>query len=148
MPIKKRLSPEERLSSILGTEWSDALRYPLIAGIVHFGKYDTSTKNVAKAIEQTSGWRGASFTDKVFVLLLAAILYRKNGESFLTNANYDRLRKHLLEHETDVLNSCGVTYHGPLLWDLPRLSRIPIGELRLPGQANAKPKRQRLKRHR
>jgi hypothetical protein len=148
MAIKRRLTDEERFQTEVGPNWKQALLHPLLYGMVQFAKYPSDPASITKAIGRVRSWKGAHYTDKVFVFLLASVLYRANGESFLQNAAYDKLRDHLFRHEQDVLESCGLHFHGPMVWDHRKLTKVTPGELSLPAAAGKKPKRKKLKRHR
>lgn len=148
MPIKKRLTDEERFEAEVGSNWRRALKHPLMSGMVRFANYPTDPNYMAKAIGRVRSWQGASYADKVFVFLLASVLYRANAESFLKDEAYDKLRDHLFRHDQDILDSCGLLFHGPLVWDHSKIARIPPGELVLPKRNGRKPRKTKLKRHR
>lgn len=140
MPIKRRSTPEERATKLLGTKYKSCLRHPYLQALVRFGKYNTSPINIMRAIEETRGWKGPSYADKVFVYLLCSIMWRGHGESYLTDSNFDKLRKHLEEHAQDILDKHGVLWHGIMLWDERQLRRFNKNDMLLP-----KPKRAKVK---
>ena len=136
MPIVKRKTPEERFASVAGSNWRDALSHPYIAALCHSGmsydRYDNSTPNIARALNMVSGWQGAVWQDKVFILILANLLWRSSGAELLTDASYNRLYKHLIEHDKDVAANCHLAYRQVLIWDMPRLNVFRKGYLRFP----------------
>lgn len=148
MPIKKRLTETERVSKTLGKGWEQCFMYGTLAGIVKFTRYDASPKNIARALKQVRGWQGASYQDKVVIFTLSSIMWRSFGESPLTDFQYDKLFKHLLDHENDILASAGLHYHQAFVWDHRVLARHSKGALLLPETPNSKPKKTRLKKHR
>ena len=136
MPIVKRKTPEERIISIVGPNWRNALQHPAIAAMSHSGmsydRYDTSIENISHALNMVSGWQGAKWQDKVFVLGLSNLLWRTYGAELITDTTYNRLYKHLIEHSSDVQNNCHVVYHQFLIWDMPKLNVFKKGMLRFP----------------
>jgi len=155
MPIKKRLNDEERLSKTVGANLRPALRHEFLHGMIKYGNYDASPKPLSAAIAAVNGWKGASWRDKCFVYVLANILYRANGKSFLSDVNYDRLKKHMWEHDQEILNSAGLHFHAPVIWDMRALQRVKPGTLPLPRPKRLKPltkasatsKRRKLTKH-
>lgn len=143
MPIIKRKTPSERLSLMIGPNWQEILRHPAIASLTNlrmsYDRYDASSLNISRAINEVSAWRGASWQDKVFVLTFASLAWRAFGAEVLTDANYNRLYKHLHDNELDIANSCHLVYHQTLLWDLSRLKMFNKDTLRLAPPPKVKP---------
>lgn len=158
MAIKRRPTEEEVLTRRLGDQWQSALHHPVISPLIRFAEHPADAGSVIAQIKKVSGWKGASYRSKVFVFVLASVIWRATGESFLTDARYDRLRKHLVEHEDDVLNKTHLLYYDAFVWGNAELARrYGAGELdlsvylpkrRKPKKTKRnKPKRKRLRKH-
>jgi hypothetical protein len=155
MAIQKRSTPEDRAKKLLGNKYKASLRHRNVVPLVRFAKFDASPLNIMRAIEEVRGWKGASYLDKVFVYILCSVMWRGSGESYLTDANFDRLREHLENKEEEILSTNGAVVHGVMLWDERQLRRYNKGgmplptikrtKVRLTPKPKAKPKRRRLK---
>lgn len=101
MPIAKRLTEAERTSKILGPKWRDAFHHPLVKKVTY--SYDTSDANIMRALKVVRAWKGADWQDKAVIFAMASVLWRAYGYELLTDANFDRLRKHLVDHFQEIL---------------------------------------------
>ncbi len=142
MPIKKRVSIADHAKAKLGREYRACLNHPYMKALTRWTDYDTSPLAAMKAIARVNGWKGGtSFEDKVFVYILCSIMWRAFGESHLSNANFDRLRKHIEDHDAEVLAKAGVLWHGVAIWDERHLRRFAKNDMIL-----AMPKRKFVKK--
>jgi len=157
MAIKKRLSESERLRKQLPKGWRRTLNHPLMKKIIYNGNFDPQPRNVVKAIRLTKGWRGASYTEKLFVLCLDLLMEKVYGEGILDVDTYNRLQDHMQSNQAKMQNESLSTW---MVWswdyyhDHCKLFDIPDGSLELSTTVNVQDrqhkkasKRKRLKKH-
>lgn len=95
MPIKRRLTEDERLKRQLPKNWRSAFRHPLLQKFTYGNGWTLTPRNLLRAIDTTVKWKGASYTEKAIVLALDIILERAYGTPLLEPETYNRLQDHL-----------------------------------------------------
>lgn len=158
MPFKKRLSDTQRLKKQLPKGWRATLAHPLMKKIT-YGSYGfkPTPQNVIKAIKLTKSWKGASYTEKLFVLCLDLLMEKAYGKGVLDPDTYNRLQDHMESNQGKVQTEsmsiwmiwCWDYYH-----DHYKLFDMEDGSLILPTTVNVprvrskvKPKRKKLRQH-
>lgn len=139
MPIRKRLTEKERIKRQLPKGWSRAIKHPLVAKLCYNGvPFDPTPKNIVRAISQTKSWKGASWTEKVFVQALDLIMEKAFGVGILEPEAYNRLQDHLINNDTKIQVADFRTWHV-WLWDIYhdgyKLQDMETGDLELPSPA-------------
>jgi hypothetical protein len=157
MPIKRRLSEAERLKKALPKGWRSTLAHPLMQKITHNKTFDPTPKNVIKAIKLTKSWKGASYTEKLFVMILDLLMEKAYGRGVLDPDTYNRLQDHMESNQGKIqAESYGIwmTWCWDYYHDHYGLQNVEDGTLVLPSTVNVrkvkpkmKLKRRKLKRH-
>jgi hypothetical protein len=150
MPIKRRLSDEERLQRQLPKNWDKALHHPLLAKLCYKRTaFDPTPANIVRAINMTKGWKGATYTEKVFVQALDLVLEKAYGIPVLEPDTYNRLQDHLINNEDKIAKESLLAWQV-WVWDIYhdhyKLQDMEAGELHIPLPVLTKPKR-KLKKH-
>lgn len=157
MPIKKRLTEKERLKKQLPKGWEQTLVHPLMRKVTHAGNFDPTPANAVKAIRLTKGWKGASYTEKLFVLCLDLLMEKAFGYGVLDPDNYNRLQDHM-ENSQGKMQAESFSTWMTWCWDYYHdhfgLHNLEGGTLALPVTVKVrrvkpkmKPKRKKLSRH-
>lgn len=136
MPIKKRLTEAQRLKRQLPKGWRNALRHPLLAKICYRNElFNPTPANIVKAINQTKGWKGATWAEKVFVQALDLIMEKAYGVGILDVDAYNRLQDHLIGNDNKMQAYDWRIWHT-WLWDIYhdhyKLQDMEAGDLELP----------------
>jgi hypothetical protein len=151
MPIKKRLSEDQRIKKQLPKHWRAAFRHPLLKKFTYGNGWTLTPKSLAHAIEKTAKWKGASYTEKCLVLALDTILEKSHGISVLEPETYNRLQAHLESSQTKIEAENFRAWHI-WCWDIYhdhyRLHDMEVGDLRLPEppKSTRKALRKKIKR--
>lgn len=121
MAIKRRKTGDERLEALIGMPLRRIMRMEPLRKITygHFGYKDLTADQVSASIHKVNAWKGASYHEKVFVFVLVNMLWRtsETGDIFMSDANYDRLAKHLWEHTSDILGESGLAAFHAVVFD-------------------------------
>lgn len=117
MPIKKRLTAEERIKKQLPKGWRSALTHPLMKKQTYgVWGFDPTPKNIAEAIRLTKGWKGASFQQKLFVITLDLIMEKAFDRAVLEPDTYIRLQDHLESNQEKMRSESNTTWQT-WCWD-------------------------------
>lgn len=118
MPIKRRLTDDQRLRRQLPKGWKAAIRHPLLSQLCYGAtSFDPTPANIVKAIITTKSWKGASWREKVFVLCLDIVLERAFGVTVLEPDNYNRLQEHLTNNNEKLYVGDWQAWHV-FIWDV------------------------------
>lgn len=139
MAIAKRLSAEERadkaekrLRESLPKGWDRATLHPLLLKICYDKRFEPTAYNVFNAIRTVKGWRGATDTEKVFVLALDLVMEKAFGEGVIEPDTYNRLWDHLLNNEENLEFYPKQVFLWDIFNDHYGLNNIEPGGLHLP----------------
>lgn len=144
MPIKRRLNPEQRAKKIITPQHRRTLRHPLMQKICYGGAFEPTAVNMAEAIQLTKSWKGASWTQKVFVQALDILMEKAFDISVLDPETYNRLQEHLKNNDDKMYAANWRIWHI-WVWDVYhdhyRLHDMAPGDLTLPTPPKVKRKK-------
>jgi|SRR6056297_761650 len=147
MPIKKRLTEQQRLRKQLPKGWRRAVEHPLIKKL----PIKPTPQYIAKAIKTTKSWKGASWDQKIFTVCLDLVLDKAFDQPLLELEAFNRLQEHIENNQSKIYRDDWRAWHV-WIWDVYHdgmgLFDMEAGTLRLPEIAPKKrikkPRRKKL----
>lgn len=131
MIIKKRRTPELVVEELINPEWRKVFKHPLLAGIVNFPTtMGNQSTDAAELLSVASNCKrghltGTPLVDKVFMYITCFISWRMFGKSFLSDAEYAALARHLFgavqRDKIDKEGAVPLAHRMAFVFDIPVL---------------------------